>query len=80
MENEIMNIENEVMVEDVIADGGSGIGTGMAVLIGAGIACAVGAGIKLAKKGINKLKNRKNNQPVANEHDFVVPSDEDEAK
>jgi hypothetical protein len=79
MENEIMNIENEVMVEDVIADGGNGIGTGMAVLIGAGIACAVGAGIKLAKKSINKLKAKKNNQPV-NEHDFVVPSDEDEAK
>jgi hypothetical protein len=78
--DEIMNYENEVMVEDVIADGGNGIGTGMAVLIGAGIACAVGAGIKLAKKGIEKLKNRKNNQPVANEHDFVVPSDEDEAK
>jgi hypothetical protein len=74
--DEIMNYENEVMVEDIVADGGNGIGTGMAVLIGAGLACAVGAGIKLAKKGINKLKAKKN-QPVADEHDFVVIEDED---
>lgn len=49
--NEIMNYEDiEIMDDEIVADGGSGIGTGIAMLIGAGLACAVGAGIKLGKK------------------------------
>lgn len=81
MENEIMNYENEneIMVEDVVADGGSGIGTGAAMLIGAGIAFAVTAGVKLAKKGINWIKSKKaeSAQPTAEAHDFVDVPQED---
>jgi hypothetical protein len=49
--NEIMNyVENDVMNDVVAADGGTGVGTGVAMLIGAGLTLAVGAGVKLAKK------------------------------
>lgn len=58
--NEIMiNEEIEVMNDEIVADGGSGIGTGVAVLIGAGLTLAVGAGVKLAKKGIAAWKSKK---------------------
>lgn len=58
--NEIMNYEDvEIMDDEIVADGGSGIGTGLAMLIGAGLACAVGAGIKLVKKGIAAHKAKK---------------------
>lgn len=58
--NEIMNYEeNEVMDEVIVEDGGSGIGTGVAMLIGAGLACAVGAGVKLVKNLVVKHKAKK---------------------
>lgn len=58
--NEIMNYEeNEVMNADVVADGGSSMGTLMAMAIGAGIASACVAGAKLVKKGIAKWKDKK---------------------
>lgn len=58
--NEIMNYEeNEVVIEDVVADGGSSVGTGVAMLIGAGLALAVGAGVKLAKKAYGAFKAKK---------------------
>lgn len=58
--NEIMNYEeNEVMVTDVVADGGSSIGTAAAMAIGAGLAFAIGAGVKLAKKGVAAWKSKK---------------------
>ena len=58
--NEIMNYEEiDVMDDAVMADEGSGIGTGVAMLIGAGLTFAVGAGVKLAKKGIAKWKEKK---------------------
>lgn len=58
--NEIMNYEeNEVMVDDVVADSGSGMGTAMAMAIGAGIALACTAGVKLVKKGIGYVKSKK---------------------
>ena len=58
--NEIMNYEEiEVMDDGVMASEGSGISTGVAMLIGAGLTFAVGAGVKLAKKGIAKLKEYK---------------------
>lgn len=58
--NEIMiNEEIEVMNDEIVADGNSGIGTGVAVLIGAGLTLAVGAGVKLAKKGIAYIKSKK---------------------
>ena len=61
MENEIMNNyeENEVMVEEVVADGGSSIGTAAAMAIGAGLAFAFTAGAKLVKKGIAAYKEKK---------------------
>ena len=58
--NEIMNYEEiDVMNDEVMAEGNSGMSTGVAMLIGAGLTFAVGAGIKLAKKGIAKLKEYK---------------------
>lgn len=58
--NEIMNCENvEVLDGNIVADGGSSIGTGVAMLIGAGLACAIGASIKLAKKAIAAHRAKK---------------------
>lgn len=58
--NEIMNYEEiEVMDDAVVAEGNSGIGAGVAMLIGAGLTLAVGAGVKLAKKGIAAWKSKK---------------------
>jgi hypothetical protein len=58
--NEIMiNEENEVMNDEFVAEGNSGIGAGVAMLIGAGLTLAVGAGVKLAKKGIAYIKTKK---------------------
>ena len=58
--NEIMNYEEiEVMNDEIVADEGTGIGTGVAMLIGAGLTLAVGAGIKLGKKLIAKAKAKK---------------------
>lgn len=67
--NEIMNYEEiDVMNDEVVAEGNSGIGTGVAMLIGAGLTFAVGAGVKLAKKGIAAWKAKKEmktpDQPV----------------
>ena len=58
--NEIMNYEDiEILDDEIVADGGSSLGTGVAMLIGAGLACAIGAGIKLVKKGIAAHKAKK---------------------
>ena len=58
--NELMiNEEIEVMNDEIVADGNSGVGAGVAMLIGAGLTLAVGAGVKLAKKGIAAWKTKK---------------------
>lgn len=58
--NEIMNYEEiEVMDDAVMADEGTGIGTGIAMLIGAGLTFAVGAGVKLGKKLYANYKEKK---------------------
>lgn len=58
--NEIMNYEEiEVMDDAVMAEEGSGIGAGVAMLIGAGLTLAVGAGVKLGKKAIAAYKAKK---------------------
>ena len=58
--NEIMiNEEVEVMDDAIVADNGSGIGTGMAMLIGAGLAFAVGGAVKLGKKLYTKAKAKR---------------------
>lgn len=71
---EIVNEGVELMVEDVVADGGKSLGTGVAILIGVGLACAVGAGVKLAKKGIDAIKAKKELRLVER-GDFVKPED-----
>lgn len=58
--NEIMiNEEIDVMNDEVMADGKSGVGTMVAMAIGVGLTLAVGAGVKLAKKGIAAIKSKK---------------------
>ena len=58
--NEIMiNEEIEVMDEPIVADNGSRLGTGTAMLIGAGLAFAVGAGVKLGKKVYAAIKAKR---------------------
>ena len=58
--NEIMNYEEtEVMTDEIVADGGSSIGTAAAMAIGAGLALAIGAGVKLGKKAIAAYKAKK---------------------
>ena len=57
--NEIMNEGIETMMEEVVADDTTGIGTGVAVLIGAGLTLAVCAGFKLAKKAYAAYKAKK---------------------
>lgn len=57
--NEIMNFEDIEVVEDVVADGGASVGTGVAMLIGAGLALAVGAGVNLGKKLYAKYQAKK---------------------
>lgn len=81
MENEIMNYEEtEIMEDEIVADGGSGMSTGVAMLIGAGIACAIGAGVKLVKKGIAAAKAKKEAKEKVNEHDFCVVSEATETE
>lgn len=58
--NEIMiNEEIEVMDDRIVADDGTGIGTGMAMLIGAGLAFAVGGAVKAGKWAYSKIKAKK---------------------
>ena len=79
MENEIMNYEEtEIMEDEIVTDGGSGMSTGVAMLIGAGIACAIGAGVKLVKKGVAAIKAKK--EAKANDHDFCVVAEETDEK
>lgn len=61
MENEIMNYENEVMeTEEVdVAEGKTGMCTGLAMLIGGGLALAGAAGFKKLKKVIANHKAKK---------------------
>ena len=74
MENEIMNFEaDEIMEDEIMTDEGSGIGTGVAMLIGAGIACAIGAGVKLVKKGVAAYKAKQ--EAKKSEHDFCVAAE-----
>lgn len=61
MENEIMN--NDEIMEEVdateVETKGSGMGTGMAMLIGAGLAFASTAVVKLGKKAFAAYKTKK---------------------
>lgn len=75
MENEIMNENGSMKNENIVADGGSSLGTGAAMAIGAGLAAAVGAGVWLVKKIVGAVNNKKGN---ANTHDFAVAESEPE--
>lgn len=76
--NEIMNYEEiEVMDDAVVANEGSGISTGVAMLIGAGLTFAVGAGVKLAKKGIAKLKDMKEQKKSDKEAQVEAAKDQE---
>ena len=59
MENEIMNYEEIEMNDEIKEDEGTGIGTGVAMLIGAGLTLAVSAGVKLGKKLYAGYKEKK---------------------
>ena len=79
MENEIMNYENDVMENEVdvyeAESEGSGISTGLAMLIGAGITAAGVAAVGLGKKLWAKRKANKELRLV-DEDDFVEVTDE----
>lgn len=77
MENEIMNEEiMEPETETCEVEEGSGIGTGVAMLIGAGLTLATTAVVKLAKKGIAAYKAKKElrrpEEPVEVDDDDIV--------
>lgn len=80
MENEIMNYEeamgNEVETYEMESEH-SGLSTGVAMLIGAGLTAASVAAVKLGKKLYAKIKAKKEAEGYADEHDFVVPSDDE---
>ena len=60
MENEIMNYDEVMENEEVtVAEGKTGIGTGLAMLIGGGLALAGAAGVKKLKKVIANRKAKK---------------------
>ena len=61
MENEVMNYDEtmeEIEATEMDTEG-SGMGTGVAMLIGAGLTIATGAVIKLGKKAFAAYKTKK---------------------
>ena len=79
MENNelMMNEEIEVMNDEFVADGKSGVGTIVAMAIGAGIASACVVGAKLVKKGVAAWKAKKELRKPDKE--IVVEAEEIEA-
>ena len=80
MENELMNYEEEMNPEVETYETESersGMGTGVAMLIGAGLTVAATAVFKLGKKAIAKFKAKKESEDYVDEHDFVIPSDDE---
>lgn len=80
MENEVMNYEEEMNPEVEtyeVESENSGLSTGMAMLIGAGLTAASVAAVKLGKKLFAMIKAKREAEDCADEHDFVVPSDEE---
>lgn len=77
MENEIMNYEDTEIMDDVVVEEKSGIGTGAAMAIGAGLTLAICAGYKLVKNWIADQKAKKEQQKLDGE---VPVESEDVAK
>ena len=85
MENIEMIEETEVMepeFEDVMYESEeSGKGnTALGMLIGAGLALATTAIVRLGKKAYSKWKAKKEDEATADEHDFVLPTDDEIAE
>lgn len=85
MENIEMIEETEAMEPEFDAyeveteESGNG-NTALGMLIGAGLALATTAAVKFGKKAWAKWKAKKESAAVAEEHDFVVPTDEEIAE
>lgn len=81
MEDKIMNNEvefEEIETEEtVVADGETGISTGLAMLIGGGLALAGAAGIKKLKKVIANRKAKKAAAAEKTEGDTETASEEE---
>lgn len=77
-ETEVMEPEFEAYEVETEESGGGNTALGM--LIGAGLALATTAVVKLGKKAWTKWKAKKESEDVAEEHDFVVPSDDEIAE
>ena len=79
MENEVMNYEEEMIPEVETYEmepEGSGMGTGVAILIGAGLTIAATAAVKLGKKAYAAYKAKKELRLI-DEDDTVEVTDED---
>lgn len=81
MENiEMINeevMEPEVEMYEVETEESGNGNTALGMLIGAGLALATTAVVKLGKKAWSKWKAKKDAEAEAEEHDFVIPSDEE---
>lgn len=75
--NEIMNYEEIEVMDDVMEEEGTGIGTGVAMLIGAGLTFAAGAAVKLGKKLYANYKAKKELH-LAEKEIIVEPEDVEE--
>lgn len=78
--NEIMNFDEEATMDNIYVeeteDSGTGLGTGVAMLIGAGLTIAATATVKLGKKLWKRHKEKKElRQPGDGE--VIEPSEED---
>lgn len=79
MENEVMNYEEEMIPEVEtyeMESEGSGLSTGVAMLIGAGLTAASVAAVKLGKNLYAKFKAKKELR-LFDEDDAVEVTDED---
>lgn len=79
MENEVMNYEEEMIPEVEtyeMESEGSGLSTGVAMLIGAGLTIAATAAVKLGKKVYAAYKAKKELRLI-DEDDTVEVTDED---
>lgn len=77
--NEIMINEEYEVVDGVVVDENSGMGTGVAMLIGAGLAVAVGAVVGLGKKLIANFKAKKEQEKPENENNIEAEDQADVA-
>lgn len=82
MENIMIEENTEVMepefdMVELEAEESRGGNTALGMLIGAGVALATTAIVKLGKKVWSKRKSKKEPEAEVDEHDFVVPTEEE---